>query len=81
MRAPSVSLQYGLKSTSQAGEISVVETAVVEVLDELAEQPLPVAASGCEPEDDHHPPLDDLHGGKPRGRRPALLPCAVAAGG
>jgi hypothetical protein len=36
VRTPSVGLQYWFKSPSQAGEISVVETAVVEVVHQPA---------------------------------------------
>jgi hypothetical protein len=71
LRTPSVGLKYRFKSPSQAGEITVVETAVVEVVHELAQQPLPVAAGRCERDVDFDAPLHDLHGGQTRGRRPA----------
>jgi hypothetical protein len=50
-------------------------------LHELAQQPRPVATGQCERDVDVDAPLDNLHGGQPRCRRPTLLPGAVPAGG
>jgi len=81
VRTPPVRLQYRFKSPSQAGEIAVVETAVLEMLHEHAQQPLPVATGRCERDVDLDAPLDDLRSGQAGGRRPALLPGAVPTGG
>ncbi len=81
VRTPSVRLQDRFKSPSQAGEITVVETAVFEVFNEFAQQPLPVAAGRCEGNFNLEAPLDDLHGDQAGGRRPALLPGPVPTGG
>ena len=75
MRTLSVSLQYRSEGPSQAGEITVVKAAVVEVLHELAEQPLPVSASRSERDDSLDPPLDEPYCGKPEA---AALACSHA---
>ena len=63
MGAPSVGLQHGLQCAGEAGEVAVVDTTVVQLARELAEQRGPVPPGGFEGDTDLDPSLDHLHGG------------------
>jgi hypothetical protein len=61
--ASSVGLQHGLQCPGEAREVAVVDTTVVQLADELAEQRRPVAPGGFEGEADLDPSFDHLDGG------------------
>ncbi len=78
---PSVGLQHGLQCPAEAGEVAVVDAAVVQLAGELTEQLRPVSAGWLEGDTDFDPPLDHLHRGPLGGRSAGLFPGSVAAGG
>ena len=62
---PPVCLQYGLKCPGQARKVAVVDTTVVQLVRELAEQLWPVSASGFERDADLDLSFDQLDCGSP----------------
>ncbi len=61
--APPIGLQRGLQCPGEAGEVTVVDTTVVQLAGELAEQPRPVMAGGRQRASDLDAPLDDVQRG------------------
>ena len=77
----SVGGQDGVEGNRQAGEVTVIDPAVVELRSQLREGLRPIAPVERLPHGDVHPSFDDLHR-RPAGSRGAgLLPGAVPAGG
>ena len=74
-------LDYGLQCPSQAGEVAVVDAAVIQLTGQFAEQTRPVTPTWDERNRHLDAALNDLHGGQARGRGSALFPGAVPAGG
>jgi hypothetical protein len=79
--AHSIRVQHRLQRPGEAGEVAVVDAAVIELIGEFAQQPRPVSPSRFQGDADVHPSLDDLDRAPARGGRPGLFPRAVAAGG
>lgn len=80
-RPPPVGPQDRVQCPAEGGQVPVVDTAVIQLTGELAEQPRPVSTGRLERYTDLDPPLDHLHR-RPAGfRRAALLPGPVPAGG
>ena len=79
--AQSIRVQRRLQRPGEAGEVAVVDAAVIELIGEFAQQPRPVSPSRFQGDADVHPSLDDRYRGPARGGRPGLFPRAVATGG
>jgi hypothetical protein len=78
---PPVGPQHGLQCPAEAGEVAVVDAAVIQLAGELTEQLRSVPAGRLEGDTDLDPPLDHLHRGSAGGRSAGLFPGSVAAGG
>jgi hypothetical protein len=76
-----IRVQRRLQRPGEAGEVAVVDAAVIELIGEFAQQPRPVSPSRFQGDADVHPSLDDRYRGPARGGRPGLFPRAVATGG
>jgi hypothetical protein len=76
-----VGAQDGVQRDRQTGEVAVVDAPVIELTDELAEQPRPVAAGGCDGRWHLHAPLDEPHSRASGGGGTGLFPGSVPAGG
>lgn len=80
-RPPPVGPQDGLQRPAKDGQVPVVDVAVIQLTGEIAEQSRPVPAGRLEGDTNLNPPLHHLHRRPAGGRRAALLPGSVAAGG
>jgi hypothetical protein len=78
---PPVRLQDRVQCPAEGGQVSDVDTAVAQLTGELTEQPRPIPAGRLERYMDLDPPLDHLHRRPAGGRRAALFPGSMPAGG
>lgn len=81
VRPPPKGPQDRLQCPAEAGQVPVVDAAVVQLTGELTEQPRPVPAGRLAWYMDFDPPLDHLHSRPAGGRRAALFPGSMSAGG
>ena len=71
---PPVGPQDWLQCPTEAGQVPVIDAAVVQLTGKLTEQPRPVPAGRLEGNTDLDPPLDHMNGRPTGGRRAALFP-------
>src|SRR4051812_25254375 len=76
-----VRLQDRVQCPAEGGQVSVVDAAVAQLPGELTEQPRPIPAGRLEGDADFDPPLNHLHRRTAGGRRAALFPGSMPAGG
>ncbi|MCU1668492.1 MAG: hypothetical protein JWP40_1419 [Blastococcus sp.] len=69
----------GIECLSEGERVTVVDPAVLELTDQVAEHTVPVLPSGRDRRGDLDAPLDDPDGGQALGGRPGLLPRSLPA--
>jgi hypothetical protein len=75
-----VCLEYGVERDGQGQQVAVVDSAVVELASEVAEQPWPILAPGYDRCGNVHPSLDDPDSSEAGGDRSGLFPGPLPAG-
>jgi hypothetical protein len=67
-------LEHGVEGDGQGQQVAVVDSAVVELASEVAEQPWPILAPGYDRCGNVHPSLDDPDSSEAGGDRSGLFP-------